>query len=61
MPTKSQTNLAPSQRARDNEFPSQLFFVVVVADIAIAIAIVAVASHALHFTAVSCETLQTNW
>jgi hypothetical protein len=55
MPRKEQTNLAPS----DNEFPSQLFFVAVVGNIAIAI--VVVASHVPHFTAVSTVTFTTHW
>jgi hypothetical protein len=45
MPTKQQTN------ARDNQFSSQLFFVIVVGDIAIAI--VAVDSQAPHSIVVS--------
>ena len=59
MPTKEQTKLALLANARDNHFPSQLFFAVVVGDIVLVV--VVVDNHAWHFTVVFRETLRAHW
>jgi hypothetical protein len=59
MPGKNNQIMLRVVNARDIEFLLQLFFVVVAAAIAIAIAVVA--KHAPYFTVVFCETLQTHW